>query len=287
MAFNFQVFKTRTLTAIVFAAFMLLGLFANTWTYLLLFTIIHFGCWYEYQKLVALIIPGYKNISVIQKIVYPFFGFMLMLRFAGILNSFSFINDGSEFITIMIICILFLEIVFYKRSGIENIAASLLGFAYISLPITCMIAFRLSGNFYIGSYFHFDMGLIIPILLIATIWINDTMAYIVGSLIGKTPLTKISPKKTWEGTLGGALLAIATISAVTYFLFQSNIISTLLFTGVAVIFATLGDLFESKIKRLAKVKDSGNFLPGHGGFLDRFDSLLFAAPAIWILLLLM
>ncbi|MEO8116581.1 MAG: phosphatidate cytidylyltransferase, partial [Bacteroidota bacterium] len=113
---------------------------------------------------------------------------------------------------------------------------------------------------------------------------NDTMAYIVGSLFGKTPLTKISPKKTWEGTIGGALLAMAVISIAAYFLFKANIFSTLIFTGIAVIFATLGDLFESKLKRLANVKDSGNFLPGHGGFLDRFDSLLFAAPAIWVLI---
>ncbi len=284
MAFNFQVFKTRALTAIIFAAVMLCGLFINTWSYFLLFTLIHFGCWYEYQKLVACIFPAYKKISFIQKMIYPFCGFLLMLRVAGLLNNISFLQDRYKFFGFIILSMIASEIIFYKKSGAKIIASSIAGYIYISIPIACMISFRFSGNYFVGTDFNFDMGLFVPVLLIATIWINDTMAYIVGSLFGKTPLTKISPKKTWEGTIGGALLAMTVISIVAYFLFNANIFSTLIFTGITVIFATLGDLFESKLKRLANVKDSGNFLPGHGGFLDRFDSLLFAAPAIWVLI---
>jgi phosphatidate cytidylyltransferase len=126
-----------------------------------------------------------------------------------------------------------------------------------------------------------------PIVIIASIWINDTMAYIVGSLIGKTPLSKISPKKTWEGTIGGILLCIGLVGFVlTGMIFPVNELALDIFValiaGLAAIFGTLGDLFESKLKRMAGVKDSGHIMPGHGGFLDRFDSLLLATPAVWI-----
>ncbi len=103
------------------------------------------------------------------------------------------------------------------------------------------------------------------------------MAYIVGSLIGKTPLSRISPKKTWEGTIGGVILCILTVSfiakATAYYSFHVWFIIAV----CCAIFGTLGDLLESKLKRMADVKDSGTFMPGHGGFLDRFDSLLIAA----------
>ena len=111
------------------------------------------------------------------------------------------------------------------------------------------------------------------------------MAYIVGSKIGRTPLSKISPKKTWEGTAGGAVLCIiiiailgATIPAAR----QIDVKHWVIIAAICAVFGTLGDLLESKLKRLAKVKDSGSFMPGHGGFLDRFDSLLLATVFVWL-----
>ena len=119
-------------------------------------------------------------------------------------------------------------------------------------------------------------------LLLASIWINDTMAYIVGSFIGKTPLSPISPKKTWEGTIGGAFLCMVVVTLVGYFaLAMTDYVSLLVVSGIAAVIGTLGDLLESKLKRMAGLKDSGNFMPGHGGFLDRFDSLLLATPFVW------
>jgi phosphatidate cytidylyltransferase len=105
------------------------------------------------------------------------------------------------------------------------------------------------------------------------------MAYIIGSFIGKTPFSSISPKKTWEGTLGGALLCVASAWTIANF-FQLGIptIVVIVFALIAAVFGTLGDLLESKLKRMAQVKDSGAIMPGHGGALDRFDSLLLAAP---------
>ena len=127
----------------------------------------------------------------------------------------------------------------------------------------------------------------LPLLIIVSIWINDTMAYIVGSLIGKTPLSKISPKKTWEGTIGGILLSVALVGILfPFFYFKSISVSSFLLVApvaaIASIAGTFGDLLESKLKRLAGVKDSGSLMPGHGGFLDRFDSLLLATPFVWL-----
>jgi phosphatidate cytidylyltransferase len=118
-------------------------------------------------------------------------------------------------------------------------------------------------------------------------WVNDTMAYIVGSFIGKTPLSKISPKKTWEGTIGGIILATTIVGFVSYinddwFVFGQSLVFWIVLALIATIAGTAGDLLESKLKRMAGVKDSGSFMPGHGGFLDRFDSLLLATPFVWL-----
>jgi phosphatidate cytidylyltransferase len=108
------------------------------------------------------------------------------------------------------------------------------------------------------------------------------MAYIVGSFIGRTPLSPISPKKTWEGTIGGILLAIAAMTALAYYTGRLPVVHAAVITALAAISGTYGDLFESKLKRMAGVKDSGTIMPGHGGFLDRFDSLLFASTVVWL-----
>lgn len=217
-ALNIQTFKTRALTAVIFATIMLFGLLWNRWSFIALFTIIHFGCWYEFVKLI--------------KKIY---------------------SDKYQ-------------------------VRCLLGLFYITLPIVLMIHLRIAES---GGWF--DFGFITPCILVFSIWINDTMAYIVGSFIGKTPFSKISPKKTWEGTIGGAILAITTITLVGYFAFAlSNYIALIIISAIAAIAGTAGDLLESKLKRMAGVKDSGSLMPGHGGFLDRFDSLLVAIPFVWI-----
>ena len=127
---------------------------------------------------------------------------------------------------------------------------------------------------------YVDTGWYIPLVLIIAMWINDTMAYLVGSWIGKTPFSKISPKKTWEGTAGGVILCIVLITVLfQHFLHWRHL---LIISSIGAIVGTIGDLLESKLKRMANVKDSGHIMPGHGGFLDRFDSLILATPFIWI-----
>ena len=158
----------------------------------------------------------------------------------------------------------------------------LLGLIYITMPIFLMIDLGTELRVYtINNTNEIIYHKLIPCSIIFSIWINDTMAYIVGSLVGKTPLSKISPKKTWEGTLGGIILA-TFVAGVIAWQFDFSIQKIVIIAGIASIAGTFGDLLESKLKRMAGIKDSGNIMPGHGGFLDRFDSLLLAIPAVWL-----
>ncbi|MFY7965126.1 MAG: phosphatidate cytidylyltransferase [Chitinophagaceae bacterium] len=288
MALNIQTLKTRALTAIIFVAIMLAGLLYNYWSFFILFSIIHFGCWVEYQKLVGLIDKDYANISAFHKyaVMLGGFGFM-MWNVHYKMQPFGLpVSEIGKWI-VVIIAVVFpvKEIVFSKKNNAKVVAHSFFGLAYISFSWGLMMNLRNTGMMFKGQTLFIDFGFTTPIILIASIWINDTMAYIVGSLIGKTPLTKISPKKTWEGTVGGAILAIVVVS-ILYNLFvdKNNTIKVIGIAAIAAIIGTLGDLLESKLKRLANVKDSGSFMPGHGGFLDRFDSLLLATPFVWLFL---
>lgn len=223
MGFNVQTFRTRALTAVVFVIVMLAGLWWNVWSFAILFTIIHFGCWYEYINLVNKIRPRHYILSMLAGILYITLPFILMLDL--------------------------------RMNGLESGWTSLQ-----SKP----------------------SDIIIPTGIMFSLWINDTMAYIVGSFIGKTPFSKISPKKTWEGTAGGAILCMVVVSLIGYLSGYYTVKDWIAVGAICAITGTLGDLLESKIKRMADVKDSGSLMPGHGGFLDRFDSMLVAIPFVWL-----
>ncbi len=118
------------------------------------------------------------------------------------------------------------------------------------------------------------------------IWANDSFAYLTGSLLGKHKMfPEISPKKTWEGFTGGLLLSMGMSLILSRFFNALSSSEWLYLTILIVLTGTLGDFIESAIKRNAGVKDSGKLMPGHGGFLDRFDSLLFALPFVYLYML--
>lgn len=285
MAFNWQTFKTRTITAIVFAAVMLTGLLWNQWSFFILFTVIHFGCWLEYQKIIGQIDVEYKTINSFHKYAVMFAGWGFMLFMTDDLfmtGNFNLNEIGWWILLILPIALPVTEIVLSKQFSFRIIGYSFFGLLYISMSWGLMIDLRAKGIMFEGTGFSLDFGWIIPVTLIVAIWVNDTMAYIVGSLIGKTPLSAISPKKTWEGTIGGAVLAIIAVTMIGHFLMDMNYIDVGIIAVIAAVAGTFGDLLESKLKRLAGVKDSGSIMPGHGGFLDRFDSLLLATPFVWL-----
>jgi phosphatidate cytidylyltransferase len=285
MAFNWQTFKTRSLTALLFVAVMLAGLFINHFTFFILFSIIHFGCWIEYQQLVEKIDPGYKEINPLHRYGVMLAGWCLLLYFTN--DAFSFfglrLHALGWWLGLILVFILpITELLFAKKIQLKNIGHSVFGLLYISVSWALLMDLRTYGMVFKGSSLFYDGGYFIPCGLIFSIWINDTMAYIVGSLIGKTPFSKISPKKTWEGTIGGAILCVAVIALIGWWAQLYRVIDWVAIAAIAAIAGTAGDLFESKLKRMAGVKDSGSFMPGHGGFLDRFDSLLLATPFVWL-----
>jgi phosphatidate cytidylyltransferase len=182
-------------------------------------------------------------------------------------------------LVVSIKCILFL---FYDNIQKINTSSKylyLLG--YIILPFV----FITKISFGINDY---NPKIIIGLFIL--IWTNDTFAYIVGKSVGRTKLfEKISPKKTIEGFLGGIVFAILAGYLISKYYIKANPEfsdrSILIWTSIAVIVGiagTIGDLIESKFKRIAGVKDSGSIMPGHGGILDRLDSVIFVAPIIFL-----
>lgn len=297
MAFNWQTFKTRALTAVLFVVIMLVGLLWNKWSFLALFSIIHFGCWFEYQKLVGLIDKGYQSINPFHKYGVMIGGYGLMLFLTAdwfLTETVSLHSIGWMLMLAGFLLVPVSELLFSKQFNFKYIAHSFFGLLYISLSWALLMHLR-SGALWmphngedtlsnISTLLAKISGYAVPLMIIGSIWINDTMAYIVGSLIGKTPLSAISPKKTWEGTIGGIILSVTVMWGLGYLSQSSSAWLWAVVAAIAAVTGTVGDLLESKLKRLANVKDSGSFMPGHGGFLDRFDSLLLAVPFVWLLL---
>lgn len=220
-------------------------------------------------------------------------GYGLMLWFCGSMYHIS--NYGlKENLSLPVsaagLALLLIGIFQKNAISLKGFGMAVLGLAYISLCWGCMLSLYQQGIHWCNIPNNTMTR--VPYILIASIWINDTMAYVIGSFMGKTPLSKISPKKTWEGTIGGIILSTLIIAFVAPLIFVGELYKPLiLFSGlialIASVIGTFGDLLESKLKRMADVKDSGSLMPGHGGFLDRFDSLLLATPAVWLFIYLL
>ena len=248
----------------------------------MLFSIIHFGCWWEYFNLLERILKTTFHQYI--KVGLMLEGYAIMLLFcdqAYQVNNYKLNQNFTFPVSIAGLIVLAVGILQSKQIRLNTMAKAALGLMYISLSWGLMLSLRQYGIAVLKNGSTIDFGIVIPICIVFSIWINDTMAYIVGSLIGKTPLSKISPKKTWEGTIGGIILSMIVIGLLAWSM-KFSLIAAIVISGIASIVGTFGDLFESKLKRMAGVKDSGNFMPGHGGFLDRFDSLLLATPAVWL-----
>lgn len=227
MALDLQTFKTRTLSAVIFVVVMLGAIFYSIDSFIILFLIVHIGCYSEYSKL---------------------------------------INKTPTIATTK-----------------AKVLYHLFGLAYITISFFAIT--HLASKHW-GTVLGTTAYYVLPMLAIISIWINDTMAYVVGSFIGKTPLSALSPKKTWEGTIGGALLAVVAVVLIGRAFTGLTYQTLMIVSATSAIMGTIGDLIESKFKRMAGVKDSGNIMPGHGGFFDRFDSLLLAGPCVWLMLTL-
>ena len=256
----------RLMTAIGFTAWVLVSLYYSNWTYYLFFCTVAFACSYEYLRIT------YKN----SKKAIWLTGSIALAGICGLFVAFS--EKGISGNIVIIIAIISLITAIYFGTQLNAAGKQPFGikipflsaFGYIGLP--CILAILLAR--YSAGYPGLPLLGAIPL-----IWANDTGAYLVGSWIGKTAFyPEISPKKSVEGTIGGILSSRLSAFPISYMNSYFTLKQWLMVAMLVGLTAITGDLLESKFKRYYGVKDTGNFLPGHGGFLDRFDSFLFLMP---------
>jgi phosphatidate cytidylyltransferase len=277
----------RTLTAAIFAAVMLGGILWSRLSFSILVFIINAGCLYEYLKLIRKFQHYTSLQSSIAFAVTMIFG--VLLHAAGIWRS----NDAFVFLLALSVLpvILWLfaqEFIFKTETKLKNALLNAGGIVYVSLFLFCFYSF-VAPHFTekpVESAWYPEYASL-PFGIVLLIWANDTFAYLVGSLIGKHKIfPPISPKKSWEGFFGGLIFSLITAWILSKYFLRLDLQQWVIVAVIVVVFGTIGDFLESMIKRQAGVKDSGNLLPGHGGFLDRFDALLFCLPFVSMYLLL-
>jgi phosphatidate cytidylyltransferase len=262
----------RTLSGIIYLVIIIGGLFLGKYSFGALFLVIGILALHEFYNLLN--IPLRSPVSIVG------------LAGGGVIFILGFLTASDllplrfmAFIALVAIAV-FIVALYAKNIEIGVIGNVLLGIIYVILPITAMNFLA----FYDGHQYSYRIILGVLIL----IWINDTGAYVTGSLLGRHKLfPRISPKKSWEGLAGGTLFTMGAAFGMKYLMATSLQTENWISIGVITcILAVYGDLTESLFKRNADKKDSGSIMPGHGGILDRFDSILFVMPAVLVYLLI-
>ena len=163
-----------------------------------------------------------------------------------------------------------------------HVSNSLMALLYVGLLFAHIPLMRdYSANSFRFLGFVFSQGELALWMVLLGTWASDTFAYFFGMALGKHRFCSVSPKKSMEGAAAGFVFSIAVTAGIAYHGLHTGLVSALILGLTVAFFAPVGDLIESILKRSFEIKDSGNFFPGHGGVLDRFDSLLFAVPAVY------
>ena len=263
----------RALTGIIFVVVLISAIYIHPIFFLILFCIITGLTLWEFGGLVK----HYENANL-QRTVNVLGGVYLFIATFVYANG---LTDGKIFLPYLLFIMLTMiaELYYKAPNPINNWAFTLFAQVYCA------------GSFSILNFIGAEPGTpgvmsYTPLFIMAIfifVWLDDTGAYLVGSLIGKHKLfERISPKKSWEGFFGGLIPSLASSQAFARFAPEINRMNWLGLAATVVLFGTWGDLIESLLKRTLGVKDSGNVLPGHGGMLDRFDSVMLAVPASYI-----
>lgn len=263
----------RALTGIIFVVVLISAIYIHPIFFLILFCIITGLTLWEFGGLVK----HYENANL-QRTVNVLGGVYLFIATFVYANG---LTDGKIFLPYLLFIMLTMiaELYYKAPNPINNWAFTLFAQVYCA------------GSFSILNFIGAEPGTpgvmsYTPLFIMAIfifVWLDDTGAYLVGFLIGKHKLfERISPKKSWEGFFGGLILSLASSQAFAWFAPEINRMNWLGLAATVVLFGTWGDLIESLLKRTLGVKDSGNVLPGHGGMLDRFDSVMLAVPASYI-----
>ncbi|WP_325532082.1 phosphatidate cytidylyltransferase [Sporomusa sp.] len=262
----------RILTAVIGIPVAVYIINYGTWIFAAAVAFLALIAWHEFSKMMVA-----KNIKVQYNI--GFLGIVLVLGCA-------WLGNAQELIMVMLLLVLVTmvkTVLCNKSFGIIEAAVTLLGTLYVSLPFAHLILLRFTEQYqYIPTVLgSLSTGAAYLWLAFIGTWASDTLAYFVGSTLGRHKLCPaISPGKTYEGAAGGLVGSIAGVTAMGT-LCGLPVMHTLILGLLVGIAAPLGDLTESSLKRFTGVKDSGNLLPGHGGVLDRFDAIMFAAPVVY------
>jgi phosphatidate cytidylyltransferase len=270
-----KVLITRTLTSLLYATVVVAGILVHPFLFAIVFLALTILALLEFYRMVRMS-GGEPQVwsGLVISIVFfiSIFGYV-----AGILPPYTIFS-----VIPLLFLIFIVELYRRKPLPIANIAFTLAGFLYIAFPISLsnLLAFPLnSGKHVFYPWILFGITI--------TLWMYDSGAYLIGTSLGKHRLfERISPKKSWEGVIGGGIIAMLA-GVMNAWLFQSiELITWLLISFLVIVSGTFGDLVESMMKRSLEIKDSGNLLPGHGGFLDRLDSFIFTVPMVVTLLYL-
>ncbi len=248
--------------------------------------IVNYGQWvFAVAALVltALAWHEFYNMMVKREIEVAYF---LGLVSVGLLWAIAWVGNPQETVAVLLLATLIIlakTVVAHARFNLRDAAYTIAGVLYIGLSFAHLVLLRFSDqSLYIATKLGvLSAGALYLWLAFVGTWAADTFAFFVGSRFGRHKLAPaVSPGKTWEGVAGGLVGSVVGVTALGGLGFLPLVHSVAIGLLVGVV-APLGDLVESSIKRYAGVKDSGRLLPGHGGVLDRFDSIMFVAPAVY------
>ncbi|RIW16322.1 phosphatidate cytidylyltransferase [Algoriphagus lacus] len=264
---NYSNLGQRAITALIGGLIVVSASIFSDWTYFVVFAGILAFSQMEFYKLSGLdgMLP-LKSFGTVLGVMI--FTLTFMIEKEQLPNEYLYLIFPLVSLTFFI--------KLYKKTDkkpFTGVAFTYLGIFYVAVPFSLLNL----AVFSVDKVYHYEI--LIGCLLI--LWASDTGAYFAGTKFGKTKLfERVSPKKSWEGFLGGAFSAIAVAFVLSQYFRVLEDWKWLVIAGIIIIAGTYGDLVESLFKRSIEIKDSGNGLPGHGGFMDRFDGLLLSAPFI-------
>lgn len=265
---------SRSLVSIIYVTVIVFATVVSPHLFITIFALIFSFCFWELIRLIQFE-EKYMIILTGSLCAYLFYHFSSKFLLGNSITSYNLASYLPLILSIVAYIIIFkqpTELAFDSSKLIFTVV-------YLCLPFVLFIQLG------VKSEFTGDFSLTPLLAFFVLLWLSDTMAYVFGNLFGKTKLSRISQNKTWEGLIGGAFSVILAGVFIEYF-FQEMRGDWSIIAFIIAILAPVGDLAESKLKRVFGVKDSGNLLAGHGGFLDRLDSFLLSAVGLYFYFLI-